>query len=69
MNTLTVDNPHELNADHYSIRNVLGQVVKEGSLATGSQNIRVTNIANGSYVMVVSRSGFPVANKIFVKNN
>ncbi len=64
---ITVDNPASNSADRYSIKNVLGQIVADGSLMPGKQNINVSSLIDGNYIISVFREGVPAGNTMFVK--
>ena len=64
---ITVSNPADNAADRYSIKNVLGQIVKNGSMIADEQSIDVSRLANGSYIINFYKEGSPISNKTFVK--
>src|SRR6185437_11359169 len=64
---LTVDNPADIAADRYSIKDVLGQTVKDGSLVTGTQELSLLRMVPGNYIISMYKAGVPVGNKMFVK--
>ncbi len=66
--SITISNPTSINADRYSIKNLLGQIVLDGSMNTGTQNVDISTLANGSYIISLYREGNPCGNKMFVKN-
>ncbi len=64
---ITIDNPASNNADRYSIKNVLGQIVADGSLVLGKQKVNVSSLTDGNYIISVFREGVPAGNTMFVK--
>jgi hypothetical protein len=63
---LTVSNAE--NAQRYSIVNVLGQVMLEGSIAVQKQDINVSALPAGSYIIHLYKDGRTTAHKMFVKD-
>ena len=66
--SLTVNNPVTNSADRYSIKNVLGQIVADGSLVVGTHEINVSSLTDGNYIISVYKEGVPTGNTMFVKN-
>jgi hypothetical protein len=64
---ISVNNPISVNADKYSMRDMLGQLVTEGSLTAGKNNIKISDMAPGSYIISVYKSGKESGNHIFSK--
>ncbi len=66
-NYLTVGIPVHNGADRYNIKNILGQVVLDGSIETGEQQLNVSKLPEGNYVISFFDKGTTAGNKIFVK--
>ncbi len=66
--SITISNPTSINADRYSIKNLLGQIVLDGSMNNGTQNVDVGTLPSGSYIVSLYNEGNPCGNKMFVKN-
>ncbi len=64
---LTVENPASNSADRYSIKNVLGQIVLDGNLVSGEQDIDVSHLVEGNYIISVYKGGIQSGNTMFVK--
>ncbi len=67
-NSLTVNNPASIGADRYTIKNVLGQIVLDGRMNTGTQSVDIGTLTGGSYIISLYHEGSPCGNKVFVKN-
>jgi hypothetical protein len=64
---ITLSNPVGINAGRYNIKNVLGQIVLDGSLAAGNNDIDVSRLVEGNYIINAYQEGAPVYNAVFVK--
>jgi type IX secretion system substrate protein len=65
---ITISNPASNSADEYNVTNMLGQTVLQGCLIAGVQDIAVSQLADGSYVISLYKQGTEYGNHIFVKN-
>jgi hypothetical protein len=63
---ITIDNPDNSCTD-YSIKNILGQTVLQGSLTVGNQNIAINMLSTGSYSITFYQANRTSSNKFFVK--
>ena len=52
----------------YSIKNMLGQVMLEGSIDAAQPKVNVSNLAKGNYIISLGINGMQPINKIFVKD-
>ena len=64
---LTVAIPADMHADRYSISNMLGQNLLQGTLAEGKNELTVSSLAAGSYVISMYSNGSTAGTHIFVK--
>ncbi len=63
---ITIDNPDN-SCTGYSIKNILGQTVLQGSLTVGNQNIAINMLSTGSYSITLYQGNRTSSNKFFVK--
>ncbi|MCD6011412.1 MAG: Secretion system C-terminal sorting domain [Flavipsychrobacter sp.] len=52
----------------YSIKNMLGQVVLEGSVDAAQPRVKVSDLAKGTYILCITTYGKQTVNKMFVKD-
>lgn len=65
--TITVNDQGNTGGTRFSIRNVLGQEVLDGFITSDKQDINISKLISGNYVISVYKDGMPVMNKLFVK--
>ncbi len=54
-------------AGHYSMKNMLGQVMLEGSVDAAQPRVNVGNLPKGNYIISFYKAGKPLSNHFFVK--
>ena len=64
---LVINNPVGVNADRYSIKNVLGQVVNSGYITIGDNDLVLNDLPEGNYVICSYKGNEPTGNTMFVK--
>jgi hypothetical protein len=64
---LTITNPAGISVNKYSMKNMLGQVMKEGSITTGKNKLTIDGLAPGSYIITLYKDGGEYGNHLFVK--